>query len=244
LASPSVSAGSIAKSFETLKFESPVGDFAGDGSPCSRGRSRKPVWLTSHDATAIIATMRTNVFIEQREQLASVVTTLPRELLETNAAPLLGIVSELQASSVIEIGVVQAVTRVNVEDPQAIKTQREILEDYQDRRLYVRDGTHCSNIDRIATQLRRDAASSAATAELDQVLTPLRSADVEIVDDIEAILEASVDAIVKIDACTRVDDATAEQRQFAERMRPTIDRIRNNLRKLNELSGKLIDLMW
>jgi hypothetical protein len=85
--------------------------------------------------------MRTNVFIEQREQLASVVTTLPRELLETNAAPLLGIVSELQASAVIEIGVVQAVTRVNVEDPQAIKAQREILEDYHDRRLYVRDGT-------------------------------------------------------------------------------------------------------
>jgi hypothetical protein len=188
--------------------------------------------------------MRTNVFIEQREQLASVVTTLPRELLETNAAPHLGIVSELQASSVIEIGVVQAVTRVNVEDPQAIKAQREILEDYHARRLYERDGTHCSNINRIATQIRPAAESSAASAELDQVLTPLRYADEEILDDIKAILEPSVAAIVKIDACTRVDDAKAEQRQFAERMQPTIDRIRSNLSKLNEQSGKLIDLMW
>jgi len=188
--------------------------------------------------------MPTNEFIEQREQLASVVTTLPRELLETNAAPLLGIVSELQASSVIEIGVVKAVTRVNVEDPQAIKEQREILEDYHDRRLYERDGTHCSNIDRIATQIRPAAEPSAASAELDQVLAPLRQADKEIIDDIEAILEESVAAIVKIDLrSSRVDDARAEQRQFAERMQPTIDRIRSNLRKLNEQSGKLIDLM-
>jgi hypothetical protein len=186
--------------------------------------------------------MGTNVFIEQREQLASVVTTLPRELLETNAAPLLGIVSELQASSVIEIGVVQAVTRVNIEDPEAVKTQRAILEDYRDRRLYDRDRTHCSNIDRIATQIR-PAGESSASAELDQVLAPLRHADNDLLDDIEGILDASVAAIIKIDECHRVDDARAEQRQFADSMRPTIDRMRSNLGRMNELAGKLIDLM-
>jgi hypothetical protein len=48
--------------------------------------------------------MDTNPFVEDRERLASVVTTLPRELLATNAAPLMAIVSELQASSVIDDG--------------------------------------------------------------------------------------------------------------------------------------------
>jgi len=185
--------------------------------------------------------MSTNRFIEQRELLTSVVTTLPRELLETNAAPLMGIVSELQASSVIEIGVVQAVTRVDAEDPMAVKRQREILEDYRDRRLFDRDRTHCSNINRIATQIR--PSESPAASELDAVLTPLRHADIDLLDDIEGILDASIAAITEMDDSRRVDDARARQEQFAKDMRPTIERMKSNLSRLNDLTGKLIDLM-
>lgn len=82
------------------------------------------------------------------------------------------LVDELAASSMIEIGVIQAVTGVDASNRQAIRTQRTILEDYQQRRLYDRDRTHCSNIDRIATQLRAPHEVSGARAKLDELDGP------------------------------------------------------------------------
>lgn len=189
--------------------------------------------------------MYTNPYVEARERLASVVTTLPRELLETNAAPLMAILTELQASSVIEIGVIQAVSRVKVDDPQAVRRQREILEDYEQRRLYDRDRTHCSNIDRIATQLRAPQGQSPTSKldELNEILMPLRHADDVLLDDIEQILRDSLTAIREIEGSSRLADARSAQTRFAERMQPTIDRIRSNLGRMNALTGQLIDLM-
>ncbi len=188
--------------------------------------------------------MNPNPYVEQRERLASVVTTLPRELLQTNAAPLMAIVSELQASTVIEIGVIQSVAAVDAGDRQAVATQRRILEDYQGRRLYDRDRTHCSNIDRIATQIRTPyEGTSPELDQLDEVLTPLRSADVELVDDIEQVLGEAVAAIGRIGDSNRLEDAISAQSQFAERMQPKIKQMKDSLSRMNALVGKLIDLM-
>jgi hypothetical protein len=193
--------------------------------------------------------MAANPFVADRERLdgsdrlASVVATLPSELRRTNAVPLVGIVRELEASSVIEIGVIHAVTRVRVADADAVTTQRRILEDYRDRRLYDRDRTHCSNIKRIATQIRTADGSlrhSPETAPLDQVLAPLEDADDDLLGDIERILDASIEAIVEIDESALVEDARAAQERFAERMRPTIEDIKRNIGRMNELAGKLI----
>ena len=170
-------------------------------------------------------------------------TTLPRELLQTNAAPLMGIVSELQASYVIEVGVIQAVSRVKVEDPQAISQQREILEDYQQRRLYDRDRTHCSNIDRIATQLRAPQGTYATLDELDGVLTPLRHADDDLLGDIEEVLDEAVNAIRKMDESKRLDDARAQQESFKNTMDLRVARMKDALGRMNTLVGQLIDLI-
>jgi hypothetical protein len=200
----------------------------------------------------MIDTMSTNPFVAQRwrleasDRLASVVATLPFELRETNAVPLLGIVTELGASSVIEIGVIHAVTRVNVEDPRAIKAQREILEDYRDRRLYDRDRTHCSNIKRISTQLRSADETAQAVQELqrlDQELVPLQEVDDDLIGDIERILDEAITAITEIEKHRRLDDARDTQVRFAERMQPTIADIKGNLRRMNEVTRKLIDEM-
>ena len=185
-------------------------------------------------------------FIDERERLTSVVTTLPRELLQTNAAPLLGIVSELQASYVIEVGVIQTVSRVKVDDPVAVSLQREILEDYQQRRLYDRDRTHCSNIDRIATQLPAAKETPGASAKLDElngVLIPLRHADDDLLGDIEEVLDQAVTAIRTIDESKRVADARAEQERFKNGMEIRVTRMRDSLRRMNELVGQLIDEM-
>lgn len=178
--------------------------------------------------------------------MASVVATLPFEVRETNAVPLLGIVTELEASSVIEIGVIHAVTRVNVEDPQAIRAQREILEDYRDRRLYDRDRTHCSNIKRISTQLRSADETSPAVQELqrlDEELVPLQEADDDLVGDIERILDEAIAAIAEIEKHRRLDDARDAQERFTQRMQPAIADIKGNVRRMNEVTRKLIDEM-
>jgi hypothetical protein len=178
--------------------------------------------------------------------LPSAVNTLPRELLETNAVPLMVLVDELAASSMIEIGVIQAVTGVDASNRQAIRTQRTILEDYQQRRLYDRDRTHCSNIDRIATQLRAPHEVSGARAkldELDQVLGPLRHADDDLLDEVEQILDAAVETIRKMDESSRLADVEAEQTRFASNMTATIERIHANIREMHALRGRLIDLL-
>jgi hypothetical protein len=191
--------------------------------------------------------MTSNPFVAAREQqLPSAVNTLPRELLETNAVPLMVLVDELAASSMIEIGVIQAVTGVDASNRQAIRTQRTILEDYQQRRLYDRDRTHCSNIDRIATQLRAPHEVSGARAkldELDQVLGPLRHADDDLLDEVEQILDAAVETIRKIDESSRLADVEAEQTRFASNMTATIERIHANIREMHALRGRLIDLL-
>jgi hypothetical protein len=190
--------------------------------------------------------MVSNPFIDERERLTSVVTTLPRELVQTNAAPLMGIVSELQASYVIEVGVIQAVIRVNVEDPQAVRQQRAILEDYLQRRLYDRDRTHCSNINRIATQLRAThttAGTPPTLDELNQVLIPLRHADDDLLGDIEEVLQEAVQAIRAMDDSNRVDDARAEQEKFKNAMELRVNRMKNSLSRMNTLVGQLIDAM-
>lgn len=194
--------------------------------------------------------MSTNPFVEQRQrleasnQVASVVATMPINLRATNAVPLMAILRELESSSVIEIGVIHAVTRVDVEDPTAVRTQRTILEDYRDRRLYDRDRTHCSNIKRIATQIKpaeESADGSRSLRNLDEALEWLKDADDDLLGDIARILDEAINAISQIDKSGRVDDAQTAKENFAERMQPTLDDIKSNLARMHEVAGELID---
>ena len=194
--------------------------------------------------------MSTNPFVEQRQrleasnQVASVVATMPVGLRESNAIPLMAILRELESSSVIEIGVIHAVTRVDVEAPTAVEVQRTILEDYRDRRLYDRDRTHCSNIKRIATRIRGDddsAEASAALGRLDDALAWLKDADDDLLGDIDRILDEAITTISAMDESRRVRDAQAAQERFAERMQATIDDIKVNLARMNDVASRLID---
>lgn len=169
---------------------------------------------------------------------------MPVSLRESNAIPLMAILRELESSSVIEIGVIHAVTRVNVEAPTAVEAQRTILEDYRDRRLYDRDRTHCSNIKRIATQITGDddsAEASAALERLDDALAWLKDADDDLLGDIDRILDEAITTISTMDESRRVRDAQAAQERFAERMQATIDDIKSNLARMNDVASRLID---
>jgi hypothetical protein len=192
-----------------------------------------------------------NTFVEQRmrldtgNQLASVVGTLPRELRDTNAAPLLAILRELEASSVIELGVISAVTRVDPESDSEIKAQRTILEDYRDRRLHDRDRTHCSNIRRILTQVRSHAEGPGGSDRIgvvDTVLAQILGSDKELLDDIESILDRAVATIAAMDGAT-VDEAERVQSDFAADMGPVRRDIKANLGRLNALTAELIDAL-
>jgi len=193
-----------------------------------------------------------NPFVEQRlrldtgDRLANVIATLPTTLRETNAGPLLGIVRELEASSIVELGVINAVANVDVENREAIHEQRLILSDYRDRRLHDRDRTHCSNIGRILTQVRSEPTGPTAGTRVqvvDEVLEPIVRADERLLDDVEAILEKAVTAIVAMDDATRVVEAETAQSRFVEEMEPTKQAIKANLSRLNKLTGELIDTM-
>lgn len=180
----------------------------------------------------------TNPFIEARERLPSVVETLPRELTEANAARLLRIVEELKKSYVVELGPAQAVMRVDVEDRQAVRDLHQELEDYYQARLFDHERTHCTNIDRLAARLSPDARD-----RLDEVLYPLREADNIILDDVEQMLSATLDAAREIANATAVRDAEAAQARFTQEMEPRIDRLKATLKRMNVLANELVDLV-
>ena len=196
--------------------------------------------------------MATNIFVEQRlrldttDQLASVVATLPVELRDTNAVPLLAILRELEASSVIELGVISAVKNLDPADPQQIAEQQTILDDYADRRLHDRDRTHCSNIRRILTQVHDHAAGPGASERVqavDAVLAPIVGADMELLDDVESILGKARTAMAGMSSAQRVVDVERIQQEFVAELEPVRREIKASLGRLNSLTSTLIDVL-
>jgi hypothetical protein len=181
-----------------------------------------------------------------REALLSFVDTLPRELLQTNAAPLLNILEELRNSYREQHKWVTAVAHVNVEDPQAVSTLRFELEDYLQTRFFDKERTHCSNIYRIVSTLNRPSASSTHREQFQQLqdlIWPLTNAENPYLVGIEKIVERADEAIHEIEAAPSVRDAEEAQRRFKVDMETATDRLRDTLKRLNNLANDLIDLM-
>jgi hypothetical protein len=183
-----------------------------------------------------------NEFVEARERLTSGIETLPPRLRETNAAQLLAIVEELRRSCVVELQVVKRVERVDAADPVAVRDLRQAIEDYLEYNLVDRDRTHCHNIDRVADEMR--AAGEAADLDrFEALLAPLRDADAEYLDDVEQVVEDALAAVRDIEGADRLEDARAAQDRFRERRRADVERLKATLTRMNDIAGKLIDLV-
>jgi hypothetical protein len=72
---------------------------------------------------------------------------------------------------------------------------------------------------------------------------PLQEADDDLIGDIERILDEAITAITEIEKHRRLDDARDAQERFTQRMQPAIADIKGNLRRMNEVTRKLIDEM-
>ena len=90
--------------------------------------------------------MNVNEFLGARADVVPVMETLPLELKETNAGPLLGVIDELRRSMLTELVVVDAVSKVDVQDLQAVQSLRDDLSYYGTRQGLSSTRTHCGNI--------------------------------------------------------------------------------------------------
>jgi hypothetical protein len=178
-----------------------------------------------------------------REALLSFVDTLPRELLQTNAAPLLNILEELRNSYREQHKWVTAVAHVNVEDPQAVSTLRLELGDYMLTRFLDRERIHCANIYRIASTLNRPSASSPHREQFQQLqdlIWPLTNDENPYLVGIEDIVDMADEAIREIEAASSVRNAEEAQRRFKVEMETATDRLRDTLKRLNNLANDLL----
>jgi soluble cytochrome b562 len=79
-----------------------------------------------------------------------------------------------------------------------------------------------------------------------EVLEPLRIADNDYLDDIEAVVDVALNHIREIDDLVQagdVDAARAVQRRFALATDGDVARLKAALRRMNDLGNELVDRM-
>ena len=184
---------------------------------------------------------------DPREDFISAVETLPRDIAGSDAAQLLRIVEELRCSYSAEIGIIDEVERVNSEDPQAVKSLYQDLEARRSGRLFDNERTHCSNIWRIGRALYQkrpvQGKQGAQALGLRAIIGRLGDADRRFIDDIEQIVDEAVSTAFQMDQARRLTDVEAIQRQFSASMRRRKEELRATLKRMNDLSNQLIDLI-
>jgi DNA repair ATPase RecN len=188
-----------------------------------------------------------------RENVSSVITTLPADYLSGNAAALLRILEELQRSFQEELFLVQAVKNLDIRDYQAVDRLSVFLEDYQQRRLFDRERTHCHNIQRIVYTLlpASDTSTDPSISELQNVLQPLMDADNEFIDELDSLVARAVDTVrqIKADIQTSYTQPTgyapalATQANFLQEFDPRVQRLKTLMKDMNIRINELIDLL-
>jgi hypothetical protein len=200
--------------------------------------------------------MNANPFIEAQEKLPSAITTLPTNYLDGNAAALLAIVEELKNSYKVELRVIQTIKSLDVTCSEAVDRLARDFENYHQYRDSDEERTHCHNIDQIArtflAPLRGGSQSDRErVAQLDNLLAPLRDADIDFLDDVEQLMNKASRALKVINdhvqagrhAPARLNDARAEQQKFGQEFDPLLSRLKTALKQMNTLANDLIDRM-
>jgi len=198
--------------------------------------------------------MSSNPFIKAREKLPSAISTLPPDYLNGNAAALLAVNEELKRSYDVELRIIRAIRRLDVSDPKAVAQMTADFQDYQATRGFDRERTHCSNIGLITRQLFVPLQSAWTQADRDRVaqlegfLKGLSYHDDEFVDEIEPVMDRALAALERINLhvqASRADPtqlaaARQEQQAFIAEFDPEFARLKDVLKRMNELANDLI----
>lgn len=186
---------------------------------------------------------------DERKDLADRIANAPDTFVHDNAAALLRIIWELQASLGLELQVIQGIKTLNLSDASAMSEYLDKFSDYVDRRDFNLERTSCGRIANIYWgQIRaRESAPGVQADEvtaLDEILETFTSADVQFAEEIEPFMNRALATLQSIkDAADsgRPDDAQAQRDRFTEEYREEVQRLKRTLRELSDVGQSLLD---
>lgn len=185
---------------------------------------------------------------KERQEFAAKIAEAPPDYLKDNAAALLRIIWEMQASLALELQVIQGIKRLDVTDAAVVSSYLERFSDYTDRRDFNLERTSCRRIANIYHNqiriLEGGSGGAQRAPELDQLLGQFAHADQQFTEAIEPFMDRTRVTLIGIcDAATanRIEDARALQDEFAEAYRVEVQRLKSTINEMSEVGCSLLE---
>lgn len=184
---------------------------------------------------------------QERTELLEKIATADTAFLEDNAAALMRITWELQASLALELQTVQRIRRIDVSKIAAVDDFAQAFSDYVDQGSYNLQRTSCGRIGDIywhqIRALEDTPAGARGVAELDELLQRFTDADAQFTDEIEPFMSRARDVVLAIrdDAVAgRMEEARQRRDDFATEYRDELAKLRSAITDLNNVGRELL----
>jgi hypothetical protein len=194
----------------------------------------------------VVAVFPDEVF-KERQQLSEKIAAAPGDYLQDNAAALLRIVWELQASLALELQVIQGIKRLDVADAGAVSAYLNRFSDYVDRRDFNLERTSCGRIARIYWQqirvLEDGLDAEQRVTELDELLRGFADADRQFTEEIEPFMKQALTTLTVIrdaSAAGKTDEAKAQQDRFVHEYRAEVERLKSTITAMSRVGESLL----
>lgn len=186
------------------------------------------------------------VFTE-RQQLLEKIATASGDFLQDNAAALMRIVWELQASLALELQIIQGIKRLDVSDAPTVADYVDRFDDYVERREFDLERTSCGRIANIYWQQIRALEVAPVPQErltqLDELLQRFADADRRFTEEVEPFMDRALATLTAIrDAAVsgEVSEAKARQTQFSEEYKAEVQRLKSSIAEMTEVGQSLL----
>lgn len=184
---------------------------------------------------------------KERQELSEKIAIAPSDYLQNNAAALMRIVWELQASLALELQIIQGIKSLNVTDAQTVSNYVNQFSNYVDRRDFNLERTSCGRIANIYWQqirvLEGGPVGQQRVTELDELLQRFADADRQFTEEIEPFMNQALTTLTRIrDAATagKTDEAKAQQDQFEQEYRAEVQRLKSTITGMNRVGELLL----
>jgi hypothetical protein len=185
---------------------------------------------------------------KERKDLAREIATAPADYVKDNAAALLRIIWELQASLGLELQVIQGIKRLDVANVSTMSEYLDKFSDYVDRRDFNLERTSCGRIANIYWQQIRPLQSAPdgvdqQVNDLDMLLQRFTTADMQFTEQIEPFMQHALTTLRDMHGAAtsgRFDAARAQLDEFAKNYASEVERVKATLRELNDVGQSLL----
>jgi hypothetical protein len=185
---------------------------------------------------------------KERKELGEKIASAPPDYVHDNAAALLRIIWELQASLGLELEVIQGIKRLDVADARTVSEYADQFSDYVERRDFNLERTSCGRIANIYWRqirtLEGGSLPEQRVGEVDRLLEQFAQADRRFTEDIEPFMRRAEETLMNIRNAARddnTDEAKRQQDQFAREYKDEVQRLKSMITEMSRVGESLLE---